>query len=1753
MVVVADGVDDVTMEQGAATSSQLKSVEDFVADAAAAGVISDRTRQRLDAFAAFRAAASEASPPATAAEVFARSRRLIGRLAGVVGQLRERADASSRRLARALESLDFAGVMAATKDAELVLDAANRPPPPRSAAPPRAATAPAPPPVAAPAAGPAQPSRAPATAATRPAPAPPRPRLDIVAKLRDAWDTLSADFAANTLIYLGVLLSVVVIFVFFAFGYFGDAVNRPALRPPIFVATPLAFLGMAWVLRSRLQLPLAANAVGMIGALVLPIMLAALFRDGYHVPPDLAGSDRWVGYAIVGLITAVVYLALTLRHEIYAYLVAPMLWVVAGSLGLYWESGMSGPQLLTVLAVVLAGLAAASRGRATRLGRLLAVPAVRTSVAGAPFVFVLSLIFAYEDAVAAGVAAPGIADLAGPGAVAAALLAAILGVASGAGFAWDELGPRTRHGITVGLRVASYLAAGTALMLALASTASPGWLGVALIGYGVAVWLLDRMVGGTAGAGIWLARAGVAVGLALSLAEPEPALVAWLAVAVLAAARAESEKVQALTEALLPAGPGRIELWLPAMVAVAAGPVRLVPVEWIPVVLFAAAAGAVTARVLPWPELRSFATVPAAVFGATAVIAAGLIQADRSAYSYEHIGAGLLALAAIAAFTAYPWTWRMPVVVTAAAGAAGCFLFGAIEPGPYGEALIVTSVLVATGVALVLAAAVPVWREWALAHGGLGHLALYGAVLAGFAGEDALLVAMAALVLVHAVEALAVERGGVPFVDDLVDRAGSVIKQVPGVVALAGLLPLTLLAGRQAEWFRADDARLAVLLTGLAIGYAAATIRLPHTAPGVTAVALGYVSVFGSLVLAGASGSLLLVALGGGAVATLVLAVSLRQAWLSIVPWLLAFGAVYVAGAEAGLPAEAQYRPLLAAALVVVAVTASAIEWDRSRETRLGRWLIAPGAVGSIVVAVGMVAAVADDRFLWLWAAGAAVVMLGLAAAHRLGGLTVVAWAYGAIAYGDLLAERIGADPVWLLPYAAVLVGLSLTLPGRREWRLVRDPAPAALLSGLAVLGVAAAAAVAEGAPAAVLGWSALIIAAVWPVRGEDGWLHAAAAFVVGAGAAQGGGWLATALGAAAALETLLAEYRRSRVVAAAYAWLATGLWGATYASFLMWLDVSDVTVVVVTLLAGVGLSLGAAAWWWRRPDNALDDRWPLPIAVLGQAALLGAGLYASAELAEPEMLRSWSAVAAIEAILVGAAATLRRRPELAWAATGLATLSGWLLIEGLDLVGVPLVWTAGSAGVMLLAVWVLLLAAAESGTRVALWQWPALVLGQFALAAAAAGAVDGLAEPAMYGALLALAVIEAEAFVAAAYVSRLQPFAAVAAGFGVAALAAAVEWQTLGTAAVPVWLGAGAGTALLATFATRRADRPGWHLWLWALHGAAAACGLLAVTYGAILLSSEQARLAGAAVAVAAGVHALANRPLAERIAPAEILAGASFVAGAALVASVLDPADGWTAAALLAMAAGGLGAAALAGIGSGPQRSGWALGAAGLSVIALYTTAYFYGGVSVEVGYVLAVAGGALAAYAVTARQLLAFEAAIPTWLASLLILVDTRFTLGLHAAIVLVAAVVLATIEVERFRLRREDVPYPDWLRIAEWAAMAVPLTLAAGEMIVTSLGYGLLLAAEGTVLTVWGGLTQVRRRALLGVAAVTAAIVLAAAIPLVRGVQGGLTGGGWLVVGGIAAVVLITAGSVIEKYRLRVGRRLAEWGEVIEHWE
>jgi hypothetical protein len=201
---------------------------------------------------------------------------------------------------------------------------------------------------------------------------------------------------------------------------------------------------------------------------------------------------------------------------------------------------------------------------------------------------------------------------------------------------------------------------------------------------------------------------------------------------------------------------------------------------------------------------------------------------------------------------------------------------------------------------------------------------------------------------------------------------------------------------------------------------------------------------------------------------------------------------------------------------------------------------------------------------------------------------------------------------------------------------------------------------------------------------------------------------------------------------------------------------------------------------------------------------------------------------------------------------------------------------------------------------------------------------------------------------------------------------------------------------------------------------------------------------------------------------------------------------------------------------------------------------------------GTVLIVVGAALAAYGLLTGELLAVEVALVVWLLALMVLVNHRIELPLHAAVVVSSAALLGVVEIDRYRRRSARQSIPAGLHHIEWVLMLAPLILATADMF-GSLWFGLVLAVEGGLLAAWGVFTEVRRRALVGAGAIALAIVLSAVIPALHGIQAGLAGGTWLAVGAGVATLFLVAGSTIERRRTAIGRRLAHLAEILEEWE
>ena len=1045
-------------------------------------------------------------------------------------------------------------------------------------------------------------------------------------------------------------------------------------------------------------------------------------------------------------------------------------------------------------------------------------------------------------------------------------------------------------------------------------------------------------------------------------------------------------------------------------------------------------------------------------------------------------------------------------------------------------------------------------------------------------------------------------------------------------------------------------------------------------------------------------------------------------------------------------------------------------------------WMVPPILVGVISIPIALAFAIAAGSWVWLLAGVAAATIAYLGWAAGTGGVTVAVAAYAGIAYANVLSFEVNIfvdDPVYWMPFAAVLVLASGLLPGRRGWRLLHDASPGALLAGLGAAAMATTLAFPAGSGAPAMALSSLLLGLVWILRRDDAWLHAGVIVLGSAAVVAGEGWLPGGLAVAAFIEMSLAELRRDKPEALVYRWVGAGFWVGAYASFVYWAgwDAGTVTIVTITIgaalsgialaayllapkhritdmwlwpaaavgqiaLLGAGLYAGStltttdtfltwaalatieallvatyatvridqtsawiatglgtaalgflaaafptepinlirvtgpagaailAAWalltithqperlaLWRWPSLALaqtalaitatlaainldptpaagtfaaitawealtfttvatitttkpealvyrwvgagfwvgayasfvywagwdagtvtivtitigaalsgialaayllapkhriTDMWLWPAAAVGQIALLGAGLYAGSTLTTTDTFLTWAALATIEALLVATYATVRIDQTSAWIATGLGTAALGFLAAAFPTEPINLIRVTGPAGAAILAAWALL-TITHQPERLALWRWPSLALAQTALAITATLAAINLDPTPAAGTFAAITAWEALTFTTVATITTTKPEAAVAVGFALLSYDAALRWFELDATLIPsAWIALTLVALVGATFASHRVSSNRAGIWMWPLHGAGMAAGVVTLIAAAVYLSPTDARLLGAAVVAAAAIHLLANRSVFTPYMPVDSVAATAIVGAGALATTTLNADSSWTFVVLLAMALIGAVAPLIVDRLGEERIQPAVILVIGYSVIPVAAAAVFWGPLAVEVGYLLIVSGGALAGYGIVTHRLMALEAAAAIWLGSMLILLNDRFGLELHATIVLVAAVLLVVLEVERHRYLRKGQPQPEALRISEWIVMAVPLLIAAVESF-ESLAYVLVLGAEGLALLVWAGLTRVRRRAVMGLVAVTTAIVLGVTIPMFEEVRRGLTGGAWLVVGAIAAVVLIAAGSLIERQRIQIGKRLSQWGEILEDWE
>ncbi len=1581
-------------------------------------------------------------------------------------------------------------------------------------------------------------------------------RSSVADRMKRTWRAFSADFAANALTYLGVLLAILVIFVFFAFGYFGDLVTVKNLRPVFFVATPALFFGLAHYLGRRSDLPATATAVGLIGGLTIPVMMSALFRDGSMWPPDVNGPARWPAYAVVGVVTATVYHRLARRERIYAYLAAPMIWAAAGALGLFWEHGMSAPQLFTVLGAIAISMALASRMRTVPALAPLAAPTVRMASVAAPAVLVLSLVFAFNDARVAGLADPGLTDLAPAIIVASLLTAAVLWVASDTGFAWAGLPVRLRRDISPVLRTLSYVSVGISLGLTPTIGLDPSWLGLGLVAYGIGIWALDRVVGGRSVLVVHVARIAGFIGLGLATIDPVTAVIGWGFVSGLTVARGISSSVRTVTAELAPVGFGRVhqavELWIPPLVAIGAGVIRLVPTAAIPQTLGGLSIACAVGRFASgrFDPLRSYALGPAAILGFAAAAMAVVPGPDGFVTSLGVRGTVILMTAVTAALLDVAAPVRIPLAATALV--AGTAMTGRAVSGwgTYGTAMADVVAFGVVGAVLVAVSIAGIGRTAVLAAGVVGHVFVYAALIVHPRIEDGVLVALGVIVATHAVEAHRVSRGGAPLVELLVEALGPAIRLAPAVIAVAAAHPLVILAADRFDVFPDPGWRLTASLVTLSW----VNLWMCGRSRGVMcrlALVAAHAAALGAVLVAAPFRGPAGVAFGSAALLTAVVATTTKRPFLTSLSWPLATVAAALGAVEVGLAVRDVHFLVFGIAAVVVATSAVL---NRRRGGDPG--LTSPWLRAAVGVMLGVLPAIvgygfADGRVVWLLAVVAAGCFAVLGWGTATGGVSLPVSVLVGFAYGDVAGRWVNLleDPVWWMPLAFALSLGSVLLPGRYGWDLVHRPAAGTLAAGLGTAGVAIVSALFAGTASTVLLAGAVLAAALYWARREAGFAYASVVLFAAAGVSAGGGWLPITLAVAAAAAASLAEARRDTALWSPLAWTAAAFAVAAGWSGVEWLWPAPGSRIIAAGAASGVIAVIAAVSGHRAVPRRLA-RWALQAHAVGQVGLTVAVVTGAVEFDSDAVFRLAAAVLGVEAVVTAVVATIGRAARLAWVSAALATAALSFADAALGADAGTRFALSAALGAALVAVFGGLTSLGGRSQVAALWRWQPLAVAQVAIgyavfSAFVAPAIDGELVLGIALGVEALAIgVLGTALVEATVVSTSIVFAAASVVALMAAfdLTVAARANTLVGAAI---VAAGSSLAVHSRSSVRA------RVWLVPLRSAAGVAGVGAIALGYNSHEDAGAFALSATVAAVAAAYAAALAPSSAFVrglrntAAALVGVSAAYLTAAAITADVL-----------VAPAVIGVAIMGLVAVGGGVPWSGRSLGAlsgAGfaLGVVSLVAAAAAFGFLSFEVGISLAVAGGSVAAFGAGTRRVTLIQGALVTWLAAALLIAGEVNSLGLHGTVIPIGIVVLAVIELERSAGRARG-RWAKLLRALEWLVMAVPPTLAMWSMF-TGLGYGVLVAAEGFALLAWGAATAVRRRAILGLALVTTAIVLSVAIPVVEGARRGLAGGTWLIVGAVGAAVLLAAGSALERSRARVGGRLSRLGEILEEWE
>lgn len=1000
------------------------------------------------------------------------------------------------------------------------------------------------------------------------------------------WDAIASDVALHGFAYLGVILTFIGVLGFLLFA-FTDLPNE--IQPFVELGIAFIFFGWAWLLR-RQRADRVADAMELIGGMVLPLVVFASLVDGAPFPPDVTGVGVVVALPIASLAMAGVYSWVAFRNpeSTLRYLVGPLIWLAAMSLGFMFKTDeplfsdaitrLVSPQPALASAAVAATLVACL----ALPGQRLASPTVRSALIGAPAAYLLTISLAVgEDwALTWPVAALGGATL---------ISAEVFAI-------WFDR--RAWMAIARPMLVAGVLGP-------LVPTIGLEWGSVVVSSAYVVVYELERKRRSGSVAGAALALTGVAVGLAMSVSAPWATLVSFTLIWSWSHLRRRREDDESFLQiftvgaVVLPAGLfyGLLGLWglATALVTIAALLtalslyVRLSASEdsfWFYWLLFAALATGIGAWT-QWYEVG--------------------LDGYRSAAA--------LALVAVAIALIPRW----PVLRTwvAAASTAAALSVLLVEMGS--SAMTQEVIWASAGLASVAAA--NLWRRVPGSHlAAIGHAVGTGSAISVVVrGGDAAFV-LGAWALGWLLTAIGDERGGDTLTGLLTravsgDTGGdfSVLRRLVGWLVPALLtfsIPLAVLsAANRWDEFAAHRSWSGALLVTVGIAYTMGVQvvgprRELRRALGAGAVAL---AVIGVSVAAPDSWPTIYAAAGVVAVAAL-LSGDLRQTWFVWFAWSMTVVIVLLLARQAGVPADSRHLISLAwgAGMLVGGLIFDDVRSGRRIQgegLRTG-WLRYPVLLGALVFPMSLGPAFAGGLdAAATWALASAAIYGGTAYLMRVGAVTAPAYALAAVGVTGLWQGPITDDP-WLFAFlAGPLVGLSWVLErtkgdGARGW-LGWDVPPLVVAHGIAVVALLFAA-VGGGLAPTGLAFGAISVAVGLWKRGRV-WEEAGNLMILVAALDLGPGWLTLALGLTS-VRGMIGVRLSSGTSRISYQLLATAGAGLGWVSYLFWSDLAALDASGYSIAFWGALALTVAVIY--RAKQAMQDSafWWLGLSTLGAA-----------------------------------------------------------------------------------------------------------------------------------------------------------------------------------------------------------------------------------------------------------------------------------------------------------------------------------------------------------------------------------------------------------------------------------------------------------------------------------------------------------------------------------------------------------------------